>query len=434
MDMLTEYIWPAIGGAALIGFLLAWILRGIMLAGRKRRATVERDVALTELEQVRGELDSLYAAQRKQKASQTGEAPANLDSKLRERDERLERMAGELEAAKTELDSLRAAPPSSPQAAESGTDGADTSELEARNAWLEERVGELEAKLHDMSAAEPVAAEAAVPEGPGEAAQEDKLEWQVDYLKTRVAALEEELLKAEAAPTPSTEDAGKAEPEPAAPDTSAVDEELARLRWRNRYLEGRLAYFEEMPEASDDSPAAEAEAPAPEGAFEAKPELVSEEPQEADAEEDTTPAEVEADETDEDEPAEEETVHPAEGFLRALEAREEAEAAAGGVSEEAPAEDEDSETTEIQAVQPPALEEPDGEADDLTLITGIGPRIQTILNDLGIWHFSQIAEWSEEHEAWVDEQLNFAGRVSREDWIQQARDLVAANQSAGTSA
>ena len=81
MDMIQEYIWFALGGAAFVAFLLGLIIRGMMSAGKTRRATVERDVAITELEQVRSELDSLYAAQRKQReqaAASSAIAPEEL--------------------------------------------------------------------------------------------------------------------------------------------------------------------------------------------------------------------------------------------------------------------------------------------------------------------------------------------------------------------
>ena len=67
MDLIYQYVWFVVGGAAFLAFLIGLILRGMLSAGKNRRATVERDVAITELEQVRGELDSLYAAQRKQR-------------------------------------------------------------------------------------------------------------------------------------------------------------------------------------------------------------------------------------------------------------------------------------------------------------------------------------------------------------------------------
>ena len=58
------------------------------------------------------------------------------------------------------------------------------------------------------------------------------------------------------------------------------------------------------------------------------------------------------------------------------------------------------------------------------LIGGIGPRIQDVLNSLGIYHYDQIAEWTLENIAWIDEYLNFHGRVKREGWVEQAAVLV----------
>jgi predicted flap endonuclease-1-like 5' DNA nuclease len=78
-----------------------------------------------------------------------------------------------------------------------------------------------------------------------------------------------------------------------------------------------------------------------------------------------------------------------------------------------------------------ALERPvEGAPDDLTLIGGIGPKIQEVLNSLGIWHFDQIAAWTPENIAWVDAYLSFAGRIVREGWVEQAR--VLAGETAGT--
>jgi predicted flap endonuclease-1-like 5' DNA nuclease len=79
------------------------------------------------------------------------------------------------------------------------------------------------------------------------------------------------------------------------------------------------------------------------------------------------------------------------------------------------------------AVRPAALAGPrDGKADDLKLIKGVGPKLEALCNKLGFWHFDQIANWTPAEVAWVDENLEgFKGRVSREDWITQARDLAA---------
>ncbi|GLQ56255.1 hypothetical protein [Devosia nitrariae] len=74
--------------------------------------------------------------------------------------------------------------------------------------------------------------------------------------------------------------------------------------------------------------------------------------------------------------------------------------------------------------RPAALDTPrDGFKDDLKQIKGIGPRIEASLNELGIFHFSQIARWSKKNAAWLDEHLAFKGRIERENWIEQAKAL-----------
>ncbi|MEO1322775.1 MAG: hypothetical protein AAFV59_07185 [Pseudomonadota bacterium] len=75
--------------------------------------------------------------------------------------------------------------------------------------------------------------------------------------------------------------------------------------------------------------------------------------------------------------------------------------------------------------RPDTLTVPNGSADDLTKIKGIGPKLSKRLNALGIYHFKQIAEWSEDQAQWVDDYLAFKGRVAREAWISQARILSA---------
>ncbi|NPD16417.1 hypothetical protein HOY34_14550 [Xinfangfangia sp. D13-10-4-6] len=67
-----------------------------------------------------------------------------------------------------------------------------------------------------------------------------------------------------------------------------------------------------------------------------------------------------------------------------------------------------------------------GKADDLKLIKGIGPVLEELCHKLGYYHFDQIAAWTDAEIAWVDENLEgFRGRVSRDEWVQQARDLAA---------
>lgn len=81
---------------------------------------------------------------------------------------------------------------------------------------------------------------------------------------------------------------------------------------------------------------------------------------------------------------------------------------------------------ETTLIAPNVLSAPDGAPDDLTRIKGIGPKLRSRLHELGVYHFKQIANWSEPEALWVDDYLAFKGRVSREDWVSQAR-LLAAN-------
>ncbi|MBU2582306.1 MAG: NADH-quinone oxidoreductase subunit NuoE [Alphaproteobacteria bacterium] len=66
-----------------------------------------------------------------------------------------------------------------------------------------------------------------------------------------------------------------------------------------------------------------------------------------------------------------------------------------------------------------------GTADDLKRISGVGPKLERTLNELGIYHFDQIAAWTPEAVAWVDDYLSFKGRIGREGWIAQAKALAA---------
>ncbi len=74
---------------------------------------------------------------------------------------------------------------------------------------------------------------------------------------------------------------------------------------------------------------------------------------------------------------------------------------------------------------PKVLDAPiNGKPDNLCKIKGIGTVIEGKLNDLGIFHFEQIASWSEEEIKWVDGHLSFSGRIIREDWVGQAKLLA----------
>lgn len=66
-----------------------------------------------------------------------------------------------------------------------------------------------------------------------------------------------------------------------------------------------------------------------------------------------------------------------------------------------------------------------GTPDDLKEIKGVGPKLEALLHDLGIYHFDQIAAWGPAEVAWMDSNLaGFKGRVTRDGWVDQARDLA----------
>ncbi len=64
-------------------------------------------------------------------------------------------------------------------------------------------------------------------------------------------------------------------------------------------------------------------------------------------------------------------------------------------------------------------------ADDLKKLSGVGPVLEKKLHEAGVTSFAQIAAWTEEDVAAMDEKLSFKGRIEREGWIEQARKLAA---------
>ena len=73
----------------------------------------------------------------------------------------------------------------------------------------------------------------------------------------------------------------------------------------------------------------------------------------------------------------------------------------------------------------PFLSAPQGEPDDLQRLKGVGPKLSNMLGELGVYHYHQIASWSDEHVIIVDERLgSFKGRIHRDLWREQARLLA----------
>ena len=68
---------------------------------------------------------------------------------------------------------------------------------------------------------------------------------------------------------------------------------------------------------------------------------------------------------------------------------------------------------------------PKGEPDDLTQIKGVGEELVQRLEKIGVIRFEQIANWTDEDIANVDEVLSFKGRIERENWVEQAKSLMA---------
>jgi N utilization substance protein A len=86
--------------------------------------------------------------------------------------------------------------------------------------------------------------------------------------------------------------------------------------------------------------------------------------------------------------------------------------------------DEDS----LEGERPRPLDAPNGRADDLKKISGVGPKLEEKLNGLGIYHYSQIAAFTPENIAWIDGYLSFKGRIERDDWVSQAGMLMSGSE------
>ena len=67
----------------------------------------------------------------------------------------------------------------------------------------------------------------------------------------------------------------------------------------------------------------------------------------------------------------------------------------------------------------------EGGPDDLKKISGVGPKLEQKLHDIGVYHFDQIAAWGPEEIKYMDDRLSFKGRIERDDWIGQAKTYAA---------
>jgi NADH-quinone oxidoreductase subunit E len=83
------------------------------------------------------------------------------------------------------------------------------------------------------------------------------------------------------------------------------------------------------------------------------------------------------------------------------------------------------EETENDTNKPILLDTPrENKKDTLTQIKGIGPKVEEQLNATGIYHFEQIANWSEANIQWLEGNTTFAHRAKKDLWVNQAKSLI----------
>lgn len=112
----------------------------------------------------------------------------------------------------------------------------------------------------------------------------------------------------------------------------------------------------------------------------------------------------------------------------AVEAEPVVEAAEAGPAapEEAPVAEAVAETVEDTGpVMPEKLDAPKGSADDLTVLKGLGPKMARNLNAAGIYHLDQVAKWTDQNIAWIDENVTgVRGRAVKNGWVAQAAEMI----------
>ncbi len=82
---------------------------------------------------------------------------------------------------------------------------------------------------------------------------------------------------------------------------------------------------------------------------------------------------------------------------------------------------------EVEGTRPANLltEARDGKPDNLKKISGVGPKLESLLHENGVFHFDQIAAWTAPEIAYMDDKLSFKGRIERDGWTQQAQQFAA---------
>jgi predicted flap endonuclease-1-like 5' DNA nuclease len=67
--------------------------------------------------------------------------------------------------------------------------------------------------------------------------------------------------------------------------------------------------------------------------------------------------------------------------------------------------------------------------DKLLKIKGIDAKVEKDLNKLGIFHFNQIASWSNKNCDWIEEFLSLPGCAKKNQWIEQAKILESGKET-----
>lgn len=77
-----------------------------------------------------------------------------------------------------------------------------------------------------------------------------------------------------------------------------------------------------------------------------------------------------------------------------------------------------------KAAAPKKAAKADAAGDDLKTLSGVGPALEKKLHEAGVTTFAQVAAWTEADIADMDEKLSFKGRIEREGWVEQAKELA----------
>lgn len=219
-------------------------------------------------------------------------------------------------------------------------------------------------------------------------------EARADYLEQQVRALTAPI---EAVPEiePATEEA--------APFAANADVDIL-LRWRLLYLERRVAYLQAG--AAQAAELAAMPTPEPEPAREPEPVL----------------------EAGPDPDRWKWRARYLEARLRHLEARPSqvvVQTIAAPIAVEAEDEPAPPPAPSTTPRKPPVLTAArNGAPDDFTLIENVSALQQSTLNAIGVFHFDQIAAWAPEHVAWIDRYFRLRGRITQEEWVEQAGELA----------